>query len=74
MAAQFFLQLNTEFSSRLLLGCRQPGLHQAVAKINLIQVHLGKKVNVQVKLEEENLANSWLTLTLVAARVDFTGK
>ena len=32
---------NFIFSSRFLLGRRQPGLHQAVAKVDLVKVNLG---------------------------------
>ena len=37
-----FIFLTKDFSSRLLLGGgRQPGLHKAVAEVDLVKVHLG---------------------------------
>ena len=59
MAPQFCLQLNTEFSSRLLLGRRQPGLHQAVAKIDLIQVHLGG-IGEAGECTSESAVSTWM--------------
>ena len=50
-----FLQLNTDFSSRFLLGRREPGLHETVAKVDLIQVHLRTQVNhVNIQVNDVN--------------------
>ena len=61
MAREYFSS-TLYFSSRFLLGRRQPGLHQAVAKVDLVKVNLGtqqvKQVNttetgVEVKRQEK---------------------
>ena len=42
------ITFSQSFFSRFLLGRRQPGLHKAVAKVDLIQVHLRIQVIMQV--------------------------